>query len=701
MPVALRRRSWDEQEVHGTGLRYSSDDLDISLCPGISLGGGLTKAGCRERCSSLQEFHRALHSDGLLSGQGAVNGSRQGSGDFLSMTDSSEALTRFLDEETGDGLVISDLVNGEWAGAAQVRALDDAVAKEMLHDQTPEHGDGREPQSLCKSARPAENPSIGHDLCPAKISHKDSDDDDDVDVDGSIVFRAGSKDCNPERVTLRPSETSEGIPKDDKETSETRCLNTASYCDAQVHPHSNTVDYELVPAENWNFASNFNMVQGAQSSKAMECINVLRKYGNAMSDANPMGKIPHFEVVDVQLSQVKYDDVRSNNSLKAEEVTCSEVVHIQTRQEDHKDITMEADVVEEVSHPVVSAAPDEHGGESQNTNSIFESQSCKKAGCLSRLAAYNVDTLKTESSCGGPNSERAHVGMGFEENGQVTSGKQTARAELSAEGDVSDTVLENCGGAAPVTGSAEELQCDGRSAGAAENELTGATSENELTGATAENELTGATSENDAIDEDPLKAPDEGRGTKTRKAAESHDHSAEYSAVRLRVKKVNPPTPAFTVPQQRHMMQWLSLRAGALRLQSCRATGCVVGVVNGDKRGHDVTAVKDLGEVKWVLVTILVCAVIWGLDRVRLVTLLRTLQSQSTPCFMETKRPKHEMHIIGVPFPLLKFDVGSLPKVRSTQAFGGGEIKRGASLFWQDGHTEALKESNLSPDAIL
>ncbi|KAM9792452.1 rho GTPase-activating protein 7 [Neosynchiropus ocellatus] len=58
MPVAIRKRSWEEHVTHPRGLHYSYDDLDLVCChgaDGLWLGLEGSKQGRRSRCASLPE----------------------------------------------------------------------------------------------------------------------------------------------------------------------------------------------------------------------------------------------------------------------------------------------------------------------------------------------------------------------------------------------------------------------------------------------------------------------------------------------------------------------------------------------------------------------------------------------------------------------------------------------------------------------
>uniref|UniRef100_A0A3Q4MTQ1 Uncharacterized protein n=1 Tax=Neolamprologus brichardi TaxID=32507 RepID=A0A3Q4MTQ1_NEOBR len=60
MPVAIRKRSWEEHVTHPSGLQYSYDDLDLVCCHGVEgdglwMGSAGSKQGRRARCSSMPE----------------------------------------------------------------------------------------------------------------------------------------------------------------------------------------------------------------------------------------------------------------------------------------------------------------------------------------------------------------------------------------------------------------------------------------------------------------------------------------------------------------------------------------------------------------------------------------------------------------------------------------------------------------------
>ncbi|XP_035385430.1 LOW QUALITY PROTEIN: rho GTPase-activating protein 7 [Electrophorus electricus] len=57
MPVALRKRSWEDHVTPHWGTRYSYDDLDLICWHGVVDGGG-PSTGPRERCASMPECRR-------------------------------------------------------------------------------------------------------------------------------------------------------------------------------------------------------------------------------------------------------------------------------------------------------------------------------------------------------------------------------------------------------------------------------------------------------------------------------------------------------------------------------------------------------------------------------------------------------------------------------------------------------------------
>lgn len=71
MPVAIRKRSWEEHVTHPSGLKYSFDDLDLVCCHGVDSTGPWTGAeasqqGRRTRCASMPEGCHQLSSDDLV-----------------------------------------------------------------------------------------------------------------------------------------------------------------------------------------------------------------------------------------------------------------------------------------------------------------------------------------------------------------------------------------------------------------------------------------------------------------------------------------------------------------------------------------------------------------------------------------------------------------------------------------------------------
>ncbi|XP_029300160.1 rho GTPase-activating protein 7 isoform X3 [Cottoperca gobio] len=70
MPVAIRKRSWEEHVTHASGLQYSYDDLDLVCCHGVDsegpwMGAGASKQGRRTRCASMPEGCHQLPTEHL------------------------------------------------------------------------------------------------------------------------------------------------------------------------------------------------------------------------------------------------------------------------------------------------------------------------------------------------------------------------------------------------------------------------------------------------------------------------------------------------------------------------------------------------------------------------------------------------------------------------------------------------------------
>lgn len=75
MPVALRKRSWEEHVTHSSGSQYSYDDLDLICCRHAAaaesfwVGAEALKQGRRTRCASMPEGRRQLPASELPTGE--------------------------------------------------------------------------------------------------------------------------------------------------------------------------------------------------------------------------------------------------------------------------------------------------------------------------------------------------------------------------------------------------------------------------------------------------------------------------------------------------------------------------------------------------------------------------------------------------------------------------------------------------------
>ncbi|XP_074486122.1 rho GTPase-activating protein 7 isoform X2 [Sebastes fasciatus] len=106
MPVAIRKRSWEEHVTHASGLQYSYDDLDLVCCHGVDsegpwMGAGASKQGRRTRCASMPEGCHQLPTEDLAQSASVVNdntGSEQ-----LKLMDSDVKVPLDLQEESVHG----------------------------------------------------------------------------------------------------------------------------------------------------------------------------------------------------------------------------------------------------------------------------------------------------------------------------------------------------------------------------------------------------------------------------------------------------------------------------------------------------------------------------------------------------------------------------------------------------------------------
>ncbi|KAK1174803.1 hypothetical protein AOXY_G2385 [Acipenser oxyrinchus oxyrinchus] len=115
MPVASRKRSWEEHVTHRNGLQYSFDDLAIICCheivsddlKSIMEKNDLSKSGRRERCASLPECcHESLvvgfpfKQLGGNTKEGDEKANREANEHFLSLEASTETLVQVSDDNS-------------------------------------------------------------------------------------------------------------------------------------------------------------------------------------------------------------------------------------------------------------------------------------------------------------------------------------------------------------------------------------------------------------------------------------------------------------------------------------------------------------------------------------------------------------------------------------------------------------------------
>uniref|UniRef100_A0AAQ4QQC1 Rho GTPase-activating protein 7 n=1 Tax=Gasterosteus aculeatus aculeatus TaxID=481459 RepID=A0AAQ4QQC1_GASAC len=87
MPVAIRKRRWEEHVTHASGLQYSYDDLDLVCRHGVQSEGprvaaGSSKQGRRTRCASMPEgCHRLPPQDSVVCDHTASEQSKVTGGD--------------------------------------------------------------------------------------------------------------------------------------------------------------------------------------------------------------------------------------------------------------------------------------------------------------------------------------------------------------------------------------------------------------------------------------------------------------------------------------------------------------------------------------------------------------------------------------------------------------------------------------------
>lgn len=107
MPVAIRKRSWEEHVTHPSGLQYSYDDLDLVCCHGVDsegpwVGAGTSKQGQRTRCASMPEGCHQLPTDDLAQALEVTASVRNGKteSEHLKLMKNNEKVPMDLQEES-------------------------------------------------------------------------------------------------------------------------------------------------------------------------------------------------------------------------------------------------------------------------------------------------------------------------------------------------------------------------------------------------------------------------------------------------------------------------------------------------------------------------------------------------------------------------------------------------------------------------
>ncbi|XP_010886787.2 rho GTPase-activating protein 7 isoform X1 [Esox lucius] len=203
MPVAIRKRRWEDHVTHRSGLKYSFDDLDLVCCHVVSIdrprsrvASGGSKQGRRVRCASMPECCHQPCPDGLSDDPGRTFGTSVNAKDSGDLSEPGHVVTEGdcdsavvpvfeagLEDGSGGAFVDDDLTGGqkESEPAQMTDAGEDAVGSQSLSDLS----DG-----ILKP-----NPNIS---CTADSGHENGNTDnehpDAVDDCGRVVVQSPSVD---------------------------------------------------------------------------------------------------------------------------------------------------------------------------------------------------------------------------------------------------------------------------------------------------------------------------------------------------------------------------------------------------------------------------------------------------------------------------------------------------------------------------
>ncbi|XP_046900400.1 rho GTPase-activating protein 7 isoform X1 [Hypomesus transpacificus] len=188
MPVAIRKKSWEDHVTHRSGLQYSYDDLDLVCCHDVGSEGPLVgtegfKQGRRARCASMPECcHKSLPDE-------TVQGSEVITPSFLNAKTELGCMEVVGDSGTTVAPVFHEGSQESTEGSTDV--VDDDDVTQLLH----ESGEGHLKQAhmeditMCSSlSNPCMDQSISL-ICIIHSSHDEVSILDSKCEDGTDMFK--------------------------------------------------------------------------------------------------------------------------------------------------------------------------------------------------------------------------------------------------------------------------------------------------------------------------------------------------------------------------------------------------------------------------------------------------------------------------------------------------------------------------------
>ncbi|KAG9346985.1 hypothetical protein JZ751_005912 [Albula glossodonta] len=353
MPIAVRKRSWEEHVTPRTGLQYSFDDLDILCSRGIAYNGRKSgaedsKSGRRERCASLPECcHGDFCTDRVLFTHAQANtvdvdenANHQDPSHSLSVESGTETLVHHSDNKSPDG----SSPDGR-SGSSSPRPAE------------PERTGPRDAQTSGDGLPPAETPGeevdTGDDGSCSEDESERSDDTVRSPFEEGLVMATGSSgdssdegpthptsvECEKERAAIRidpcpgdtvdakPTEALGNVSKNDAIPCEASGQAEAlPHCATKLSPSADNESEKTVMEECNNPNSESDMITDMLLSEVMHVPDTPGECKAANLNISMINEEPSSDTVDAKTTEHDKPEVRVdvvNEGCCVEEAGCS------------------------------------------------------------------------------------------------------------------------------------------------------------------------------------------------------------------------------------------------------------------------------------------------------------------------------------------------------------------------------------------